>query len=68
MGESSDASHNGEREKWASKNENDLTASCIGYVVGLMNIWRFPYICNKNGKGDLLKCRYLSQLFFRRVS
>lgn len=46
----------GERPQWDNKAQYMLT--CIGFCVGLGNVWRFPYLCQSHGGGMYLKIYY----------
>ena len=38
-----------DRGQWGSKAEFIL--SCVGYSVGIGNVWRFPFLAFENGGG-----------------
>ncbi|XP_056913019.1 sodium- and chloride-dependent betaine transporter-like [Takifugu flavidus] len=50
--EKEDQSSVGARGQWASKTEYILVVA--GNVVGLGNVWRFPYLCYRYGGGAFL--------------
>ena len=45
------------RDAWGNKIEFILAT--VGFAVGLGNVWRFPYLCQKNGGGEYKVTRHL---------
>ncbi len=55
------APENKERGNWS--NEVEFILACLGYAVGLGNVWRFPYILYKYGGGSFLVVSALPRFY-----
>jgi len=41
----------GEANRGAWGNQLEFILTMVGFAVGLGNVWRYPYLCFKNGGG-----------------
>ncbi|XP_068808987.1 sodium- and chloride-dependent glycine transporter 1 isoform X1 [Struthio camelus] len=60
-GERSKRAENVKRGNWGNQIEFVLTS--VGYAVGLGNVWRFPYLCYRNGGGAFMFPYFIMLVF-----
>ncbi|XP_035765579.1 sodium-dependent neutral amino acid transporter B(0)AT1-like [Neolamprologus brichardi] len=49
-----------DRPKWDNKAQYILT--CVGFCIGLGNVWRFPYLCQSHGGGRDFQAVYITAI------
>lgn len=60
----SEKSQQSERGYWGTKAEFILTV--MGAIIGPGNVWRFPYLCYKNGGGEWINSGYCYLLWEKK--